>query len=178
MEKPALVARSGQAKHKTTGSEIAAEVLGTKQYLELTFPWGLIGCADWRAFQLMPFPFEGIGDLVSMDHPNLVLTVADPEWLKIDYSFELDDEDADVLGLTTAEDAMVLCILTLRRDQSTVSVNLAGPVIINRANGVGRQVILDYQSYPLRFPLLVGESAVTFINLLDPDASGHEKAST
>jgi flagellar assembly factor FliW len=129
------------------------------QPCEIVFPQGLIGCPTWQRFQLLPDPFTACGELLSLDEPGVGLIVADPTWLGITYHFELDEDDVDALRLTRAEDARVLCILTLHRDPPAVMANLAGPLIINWPDRLGRQVILDHQAYPLRAPLIAGEAA-------------------
>ncbi len=133
---------------------------------EIYFPQGLIGCPDWQRFQLTPEPFEACGELLSLDHPGIGLMVADPAWLRINYHFELDEDDVEALRLTRAEDARVLCILTLHRDPAAIMANLAGPLIINWPERLGRQVILDHHSYPLRAPVVTGEAASAVIAAL------------
>jgi flagellar assembly factor FliW len=133
---------------------------------EIQFPQGLIGCPDWQRFQLTPEPFATCGELISLDHPGVGLIVADPAWLRINYHFELDEDDVEALRLTRAEDARVLCILTLHRDPAAIMANLAGPLIINWPERLGRQVILDHQGYPLRAPVVTGEAAGALIAAL------------
>jgi len=133
---------------------------------EILFPQGLVGCPDWQRFHLLPEPFETCGELVSLDHPGIGLMVADPAWLGVNYQFELDEDDVDALRLEQAEDARIFCILTVHRDQPAIVANLAGPLILNWPEGVGRQVILDHLAYPLRAPVIAGEAARAVIDAL------------
>lgn len=126
---------------------------------EITLPQGLIGCPTWQRFQLLPAPFMACGELRSLDDPGISLIVADPTWLRLAYHVELDEDDVEALHLARAEDARVLCILTLHRDPPAITANLAGPLIINWPERLGRQVILDHQAYPLRAPVIAGEAA-------------------
>lgn len=133
---------------------------------EIVFPQGLIGCPAWQYFQLVPEAFAGCGELVCLDEPGVALPVADPAWLGIDVRLELDDDDGEALHLSRAEDARVLCVLTLHRSPPAVTANLAGPLIINWPERLGRQVVLDHQDYPLRAPILSGDAASAFIAAL------------
>ena len=133
---------------------------------EIVFPQGLVGCPDWQRFHLMPEPFETSGELVSLDHPGISLMVADPAWLGVNYQFELDEDDGEALHLERAEDARLFCILTVHRDPPAIIANLAGPLIINWPEGIGRQVILDHLAYPLRAPVIAGEAARAVIEAL------------
>jgi flagellar assembly factor FliW len=133
---------------------------------EILFPQGLIGCPSWQRFQLLPEPFETCGELTSLDEPGISLLVADPAWLGVTYQFELDEDDGEALRLERAEDARLFCILSLHRDPAAIVANLAGPLIINWPEGIGRQVVLDHQAYPLRAPVIAGEAARAVIDAL------------
>lgn len=132
--------------------------------LAITFPQGLIGCPDWQQFHLWPVPFVSCGELISTDQDGVGLLVADPAMLGIRYQLELDEDDVEVLQLTAAEDARLLCILTVQREPLALTANLAGPLVINQEAGLGKQVVFDHQQYPLRAPLLMGEEARAFID--------------
>ena len=134
--------------------------------LEIIFPQGLIGCPDWRRFHLVPEPFEYIGELVCVDVPEISLFVADPDWLRVNFSFELDEEDAEAIALTEEGDARVLTILSVQRNPPMIYANLAGPLVINWPRRIGCQVVLEHQAYPLRTPVLSGESAQTVIDAI------------
>ncbi len=142
--------------------------------VEILFPQGLVGCPDWRRFQLSPNPFEWCGELSCLDGPEVSLIVADPLRLRVDLSFELDDADTDALQLTSAEEARVLVILTVNRDPATIFANLAGPIVINWRTRQARQVVLDHHAFPLRAPVLSGAAATSIVNALSGgEAAGH-----
>lgn len=140
--------------------------------MEIIFPLGLIGCPTWRRFSLAPNPFAALGELVCQDEPGVSLFVADPTWLRVDYSFELDEEDIKVLDLTSADDARVLTILTVHRDPATILANLAGPLVINWKQQIGHQVILDHHAYPLRAPVIAGEAAQAIVDAMMVESIG------
>jgi flagellar assembly factor FliW len=79
-----------------------------------------------------------------------------------DYEPEVFDEDAAALGLAGPEDALVLNIVCVQPGNPLdTTVNLVGPVIINRRTGIGKQVVLaNHGRFSARHPLL-GKTAAS-----------------
>jgi len=94
--------------------------------------------------------------LQSLLDPDLRLVVAAPAALFSDYEFEIDDATADLIGLTSAEDALVLVVVTVGASVAESTANLLAPVVINRGNRRALQVVLSGTDLPLRAPLSVG----------------------
>ena len=113
----------------------------------LTFPQGLLGFDDARRFALIDAHDAGVYFwLQSIDDPKLAFLTAVPWPFFADYEFELPDADRDALGLTDdsdTSDTMVLCLLTVDRAVGDITANLLGPLVINSASRVGRQVVLS-----------------------------------
>ena len=60
-----------------------------------------------------------------------------------DYKIVLRDEDVESLRITSPEDVLVLNIVAVHsHEPQYVTVNLVGPVIINRSTLIGQQVII------------------------------------
>jgi flagellar assembly factor FliW len=131
----------------------------------LTFPHGLLGFDDMRRFALVDTHDSGLYYwLQSLDDPGLAFLTAVPWPFFPDYEFELPDADRDALGLVEPADSsagdaptMVLCLLTIDHgadDQRDITANLLGPLVINSATRVGRQVVLVDGDFTTRAPLL------------------------
>lgn len=161
MDNPVLDTPSTSPAARARGKRKAAD--SAPELPVITFPLGLVGCPTWQRFQLAPQPFTQFGQLICLDEPGVELFVADPVLLHIAFSFELDDDDVEALRLDDADDARVVCILSLHRDPPGVTANLAGPLVVHWRERIGRQVVLDHAAYPLRFPVLSGEAAQQFI---------------
>jgi flagellar assembly factor FliW len=59
------------------------------------------------------------------------------------YPLEISDEDAEDLGLQEGNDALVLSIVAIHSlEPQFVTVNLVGPIVVNRKTWVGKQVIV------------------------------------
>ena len=73
----------------------------------------------------------------------MVFLVIEPNGFIPGYELELCDEDAESLRIETGDDALVLNIVTVHSlTPQHVTVNLVGPVVVNRQTLIGRQVII------------------------------------
>jgi flagellar assembly factor FliW len=119
-------------------------------------PLGLLGFERIKRYELIANPHEAsfiwlqvVGD------PNQAFLVVPPAAVVEKYEPELSAEDVAFLGLETAEDAVVYNIVTLRGSGQT-TVNLKGPIIVNRHTLIGKQVIpVNVADLPVRHPITV-----------------------
>ena len=120
----------------------------------LDFPEGLPGFREARRFAMVEVPDNDVFFwLQSIDDPALAFLCTVPWPFFPDYEPELPETDQEALGLTEAADAMVLCLLTVRREEQEVTANLLGPLVVNQRTRTGRQVVLADSTWPLRAPL-------------------------
>ena len=121
--------------------EVAADQL-------INFPHGIPGFPDEQSFAYMPqdatSPFSFIQ---STTEANLFFLLADPFAFFKDYEFILDDEVAKELDLSPKNPPQVLLIATVKGNLADMTVNLLAPLVINEANRMGRQIILDNREY-------------------------------
>jgi len=124
---------------------------------DISLPAGLMGFPEVKNFELIhnfeELPFRW---LRSQEDRSIAFVVIQPDGLIPDYELELSDEDAAEIGIDDPGDALVLNIVTLRegRPEGT-TVNLIGPIVVNRESGVGRQVVLrNHQNYSARHSLV------------------------
>ena len=122
----------------------------------LTFILPLPGFPEAREFSLEPVEDQGgvLSILRSADTENLEFVVALPEAFFPDYEPELDDTTVERLGLQTAEDALVLVILTVAERIEHTTANLMAPVVVNRHTGDAVQALLVSSGYDIRTPLV------------------------
>jgi flagellar assembly factor FliW len=125
--------------------------------LEIHLPFGLIGLPKLQRFSLSPI--KGSPPFLLMraiSEERFDFIVIEPAGLVPKYVLELSDDDAETLQLASAEDAQVLNIITVHslRPQY-VTVNLVGPVVLNRKTLIGKQVILaNAQAYTTHYVLV------------------------
>jgi flagellar assembly factor FliW len=121
-------------------------------------PRGIAGFPDYTRAELLyrteEFPLLWMKLIGPRGFINYV--VMEPGGIIPDYEPELFDSDAAALDLTDPAEAMVLTILTVRRKVPVeATVNLVGPIIVNRRTRIGRQfVIANYSRYQARHPLI------------------------
>ncbi len=132
------------------------DVTGSEHKHTLTFPQGLFGFPEIKNMDLiydneeLPFMWlrEDKGD-------GLAFIVIEPGGIIPNYSVEISDGDVDLLGISSSEDTMILNIVTLPAEQSSkISINLVGPVIVNRNTLVSKQCIINnHEKYSARYTL-------------------------
>lgn len=122
----------------------------------IRMPLGLLGFESIKQYVLLTRPGEEpFLWLQMLDDPNHSFLVVSPFHVLVDYSPELSNDDVRLLALAAPEDAMILNIVTLRPD-GQASVNLKGPIVVNRHTLTAKQVIpTNAAEYGLRHPISV-----------------------
>ena len=120
----------------------------------LTFDEGLLGFPEARRFAMLETNDSGLYFwLQSLDDPALAFLSVVPWPFFPDYEPELTDDAQQALAIDHEEDAIVLCLLTVQREESTITANLLGPLVVNSHTRIGRQLVLAESGYPVRAPL-------------------------
>jgi flagellar assembly factor FliW len=110
----------------------------------IEMPAGLPGFPDARRFVLLSWsddtsPFSR---LQCLDAEELEFLVAAPVVLFPDYAPELDTASVDALGLTCAEDALVLVLVTVHERAVDATANLLAPIVVNIHTNLAAQVVV------------------------------------
>ena len=124
---------------------------------EITFPAGLPGFPQAHQFALAPWGPAGSPFLLlsSADDPEIGFVVVPPWVFYPEYEFELDTGTAERLALSEADDAVVFAVVTLRERPEESTLNLLGPIVVNRFTHEAAQVVLPTAGYSVRAPLAV-----------------------
>jgi len=132
------------------------ETLQVKRENIVQMPVGLLGFEKIKEYVLLSNPDEApFLWLQVVNDPNLAFLVVSPFVVLPSYEPDLTQEDVQALGLTKPQDALVVNVVTLRSN-GRATVNLKGPIVINRHTFVARQVIpLNAADYDLHHPLPV-----------------------
>lgn len=125
--------------------------------VEITFAAGLPGFPDAHRFQLAPWGPEGTPFtlMTSADDPDVGFVVVPPWVFYPSYEFDLDDSAAERLALQQPEDAVVFCVVTLRDQPQDATLNLLGPIVVNRHTLEAAQIVLPTSGYSVRAPLAI-----------------------
>jgi flagellar assembly factor FliW len=121
-------------------------------------PAGLLGFETVKRFVLLTTPEEApFCWLQAVGDPALAFLVLPPADAVPDYEPDLSDEDVKYLGLKNPEEALIYNIVTLRQGEATI--NLKGPIVINKFTLRGKQVVLQNASmWSVRHPLPLADA--------------------
>jgi len=119
-------------------------------------PTGLLGFEAIKDYVLTMNPGEAPFAWLHVDDGSgLSFVVIDPFIVHPNYHPDIPKMDVDFLQLTEAKDAQLLSIVTINAG-TTPTINLKGPIVINRHTNIGKQVIIaNAADYSLKHPLPV-----------------------
>ncbi|CDQ19211.1 flagellar assembly factor FliW [Halobacillus karajensis] len=118
----------------------------------IDFPTGLPGFESYHSFVLLPVDKLGTYyALQSVEEAGLSLIVTNPYLFYKDYEFDIDEED---LKFEHPEDIAVYNVVTLRDPFEDSTLNLQGPIVLNTAQGIANQLILNHPDYQTKHPLI------------------------
>lgn len=130
--------------------EIQSKLLGNQEVNPetiITFPAGIPGFEDQTRFKL--FHQEGseiVYWLQAVDNAELTFSVAHPSNFNINYNFTLTDDEEKLLGLSNAEDLIILIVLHKddehENGKPTIKGSIKSPLLINAATRIGMQKVL------------------------------------
>lgn len=121
--------------------------------IELVHP--MPGFPDRSKFALVQLDDDGVlCSLTSLEEPGLRFLVVPPVRFFPDYAPEVDDETAAELGIRSADDVLVLCVLTAGESLASTTANLAAPVLVNTTTCRAAQVVLDDPKLSVATPLV------------------------
>jgi flagellar assembly factor FliW len=135
----------------------AAEVASAS---EVRLPMGLLGFERIKEYVLIADPEEEpFFWLQVKGDPSLAFIVINPFLVAPDYAPDLPAQDTEFLGLSRPDDALLFNIVTLH-GPGRATVNLKGPIVVNRHTWIGKQVVVSNASdYSVQHPLPVAETA-------------------
>ncbi|MBN1676889.1 MAG: flagellar assembly protein FliW [Kiritimatiellae bacterium] len=116
------------------------------------FPEGLPAFETVKEFVFIckpdtaPFVF-----MHALNPPDLAFVCIDPFLICPNYNLRLSQGDVNFLHMERPEDALILAIVTVRKDVRETSANLQGPVVINMQTCVGKQVVCEGMRFPVRY---------------------------
>jgi flagellar assembly factor FliW len=128
---------------------------GTVEYTEediITFRDGMIGFPQFRNYVILSHkPESPFRWLQSVEEPPLAFLVVDPSHFVPDYAVELSDHQAAELELQESTGRLVFTTVSIPGgDPKNMTLNLAGPVVINADSRQAKQLVLDEGAYTIK----------------------------
>jgi len=123
---------------------------------QVRLPMGLLGFEQMKDYILLANPAEDPFAWLQVEgNTSLAFVVVDPFLVVPDYQPDIPQPDVDFLGLKDASDALLLNIVTVH-GPNRATINLKGPIVINRRTHVGKQVIItNAADYSVQYALPV-----------------------
>jgi flagellar assembly factor FliW len=119
----------------------------------IRIPEGLLGFRSFTQYVQLPDPeVTGLSWLQSVSAPDLAFALIAPPLAISDYRIELRPGDRAALELDDERSALIYVILN-RGEGGGLTANLQGPLVLNPARRLGRQMVLTSSRYPVRYPL-------------------------
>ncbi len=120
----------------------------------ITFTQPIIGFQQFRRFTLLPADDEsGLRWLQSTDAGDLAFILMDPRMVMADYRFSLGRHELDELAVQSERELKAYTLVVVPGDAVRIRTNLKAPILINPAQRLAKQTILENSDYPVRFEL-------------------------
>ncbi len=122
----------------------------------LHFPNGLFGFEKLNDFALLDAEQQPFFWLQSLEVEQIAFILINPIIFRPDYDPSVVNSELEEIGLINGEDENVLLfsIVTIPADQSRMTANLQGPVIINKEKKIGRQFISTCSDWKVRHNII------------------------
>lgn len=120
----------------------------------VTFPEGFLGFEKYTKFALIDSEYEPFIWLQSTEESNLAFLMIDPFLICSDYEADIDDSALRNIGVDSAEDIIIMTLVTIPKDGSAITANFLGPVVINKKNRKCLQVILNDSRWTTKFDIV------------------------
>jgi flagellar assembly factor FliW len=121
----------------------------------LTFHDGILGFEDCKRYVIVSleevWPFEW---LLSTDNPTIGFPIVNPLVFCPDYAPNVPVDELEALEIEEPTDVEMFCIATIaNNDLNEATVNLKGPIIVNTAKNIAKQVVLCDDVYSVHHPI-------------------------
>ena len=137
---------------------------------KIVFPRGLIGfekCTDYVLLDAERQPFYW---LQSTDLEQAAFVLVNPFLFRPDYEVNISNEELAEIGIHSPEKALIFSIVRIPSDESPITANLQGPLVINRDTRTGKQAVLSDARWKTRHDIMA-ELAVSATANADANAA-------
>ena len=115
---------------------------------------GFYGFEEFHKYALLDSGKEPFFWVQSLDDQNLAFIVIDPFLFRPDYELDIDDELLKPIEAESPKDLLVFALVTIPAGGGPITANLQGPLIINKNNKKGMQIVLPDPRWSTKHDLL------------------------
>jgi flagellar assembly factor FliW len=109
----------------------------------IVFPQGLFGFEELTEYVLLDAEKQPFYWLQSVDKEQVAFVVVNPFLIRSDYELNIGNEELAEIGIDVPEKTLIFAIVTIPQNGDPMTVNLQGPLVINRDTCRGKQAILS-----------------------------------
>ena len=119
------------------------------------FKDGIPAFENEHEFIILPYEEESpYYFMQSLNTPELAFLLTVPFLFFPDYTFELEDDVVEELGIQNQEDVLYYSLVTIPNGSIRyMTANLVAPVVLNSANMQAKQVVLEKSNYTTKHRL-------------------------
>ena len=120
----------------------------------------IIGFKNLKQYAIVDYkPDSPFKWLQSMEDCDLAFPITLCSFFGIDYQFNIPDEEAELLGIESADEVFVCNIANIPSSNPTdATINMLAPIIINLKNKKAIQIILKNTDFEVRHKLFEQEN--------------------
>ncbi|ARC85335.1 fliW family protein [Clostridium argentinense CDC 2741] len=136
--------------------ELNSKHHGVVNYSEediIFFKNGLPGFEDLKKFIVFPLKDNDNFSIIHSIEEDLGIILISPFMVKEDYEFKLEENILEELKIKEPNEVMVYTTVTLNSNIEKITTNLKAPIVINRFSKLGKQIIIDNESYKIKEPI-------------------------
>jgi flagellar assembly factor FliW len=148
-------AKEGQKRRRMEINHRHLGVISCNDDDSVTFPQGLLGFLKLKKYifleheELAPFLW-----MVSVDNPDIFFPLVDPMLFCPDYSPNITKRDLNELSAENPQSLQMYSIVTIQQDAHLATANLSAPILINRQQKIGKQLVLLDDRYSTKHRIL------------------------
>jgi flagellar assembly factor FliW len=124
----------------------------------ITMPDGMVGFSERQFMILNPDNGGPFCWFQALDNPGLAFVVVNPIRFFPEYQVKLTREEYDKLHMEPGDEMLLLCVATMAPDPRQITINLQGPIVLNPACMIARQVVMD-GNHSIRHPLFAPQES-------------------
>ena len=126
----------------------------TKDSKLIEFPQGLPGFEELHHFIILEVgQTKPIYWLQSTENQYVALPVILTFEILDDYYIDIRDNELEELNVQSQNDLLIMNVVVIPEQMEKMTVNLAAPIVINAVRGIGKQIIVDAKTMPVREPI-------------------------
>lgn len=129
--------------------------------MEIVFKRGIPGVEHLKEFRLKEVEGNESFKVLTASNEEISFLVVSPFDFFKEYEINLDKETVKELEIENPSDVLMVNIVTLGDSLEGSTANLKAPIVINVKNNLGKQFIMQNDTYGTKHPLIRREENVS-----------------